>query len=285
MGDEQKFWELSQGMSDTVEGIVTAVNLTNRLVTVNTAGVTTVMPWAGAAPWVGDRVRVVTAGLKPVCLLVQGSPMGTVQTTASGKATVTGDDTRSYVYPYLGAAPANGARVRLDHAGRVVLGTYSSEPAGSIVVAPPAPPGGSGVADFRPVWSGNWRGGAFSTANAEISDTRTAAYGFGTQIRDTIPAGRTITAATLTLVQNWDNVPGVPSSLGVHGYDGMPGSFGDGDLTGGFAVGGGSVTFSILGAVADALRAGTAFGVGFRSANGWRQYAAAPNCLIHIEWS
>lgn len=284
---QQRLWELAQGSSDTTEGTVLDVDWAAGLALVDMNGVTVEMRWEGPAPWDGDRVRIVKAGQKPVCALIMGSPMGTLQTVSSGYATILGDDGQTYRYPYLGAAPTLAApRVRLDHAGRVVLsGGYSAEPEGSDFVRPSAPPKPSArEAWFAPKWSGNWREGSYQNSGVEVSDSRTGAYGYGKQIRDTVPNGATILVARLYLSLEWDNVPGVASSLGVHGFDQRPTSFSDANLSGGGAVSG--TTVALPGGVISALVGGSAFGVGFRSGNGWRRYKPAPGSgRIYMKWS
>jgi hypothetical protein len=111
-------------------------------------------------------------------------------------------------------------------------------------------------------------------------------YGYGTQIADTIPDSAALAVMQLHLVQNWDNVPGVASSMGTHGFNGQPGSASNANLSGSYAVGGGETVVNLLGAVADALKTGGALGVGFRSgSSGWRQYAAGPGSgRIYAEW-
>jgi hypothetical protein len=225
------------------------------------------------------------------CAGVYGPPLGTVQTTGGGFASVLGDDSVTYSYPHLGDAPANGSRVRLDHAGRgVSAGVYSVEPEDSEFVPPAAPPPASGSSGgeawFNPAWSGNWRPG-FSGAAVEISSSRVGLYGYGTQIRDTVPDSASVSVAQLHLSQNWDNVPGVASSMGTHGFDGAPGSASNANLSGTYSVPGGSRVVDITGAVADALKTGSALGVGFRSgSSGWRQYGAAPGSgRIFMKWS
>ncbi len=285
--DPQREFELSRGMSDSLEGTVVAVDWTSMLATVSAGLVTTRMPWSGPAPWVGDRVRVIKAGLKPVCALIAGSPMGTAVSVSAGLVTVTGDDGRQYKWPHLGAAPASGGRVRLDHAGRVVVGAYSSEPPGSTWKPPTPPPTAGGAAWFHPIWSGSWRYGALSGDDVEVSYSRVAGYGHGTQVRDTVPAGATLVRADLHLVPLWDRLPGSVASMGVHSHNARPGTLAEGDISGTVGVPS-NAAVSILGPLADALRAGTAFGVAFRPGDGswWRSYAAAPTSgRLYLEWS
>ena len=272
-------------LGSTTEGLVTAQDWDNQLVTVDLGGTSQVMRWAGRAPWPGDTVRVTTSAGNAWCELFEGAPMGTVQSVGSSRATVLGDDGLTYTYPYIGAVPGPADRVGLLHSHRLVLGAYSTEPASSEFVAPPAPPRPAVTKrTFYPIWSGNWRDGSYQGTAAKISDSRTAAYGYGTQIRDTIPNTATITQATLYLTENWDNYPGVASALGTHGSNGRPGSFGDGSLTGSYAVPG--LSLNIIGTVANALKTGSALGVGFRSGAGWRQYGVAPiSGRIFIQWT
>ena len=274
--------------SKATEGVVVEQDWDNWNVTVNVGGTEQRMKWVGTAPWPGDKVRVVSEGGTVYCLGVYGPAMGTVQSSAGGFATVLADNSVTYTYPHVGAAPSNGSRVRLDYAGRGVLaGTYPVEPADSEFTRPAAPPvGRGGEAWFTPAWSGNWRPG-FAGSAVEVSSSRMGMYGFGTQIRDTIPDSASVTVAQLHLVQNWDNVPGVASSMGTHGHNGAPGSADNGSLSGTYPVAGGSRVVNLVGTIANQLKTGAALGVGFRSgSSGWRQYAASPGSgRIFMRWS
>lgn len=280
--------DIKPNLASATEGLVVEQDWDNGLVTVNVGGTEQRMKWALAAPWPGDKVRIVSAGGAAFCIPVYGAPLGTVQFTGSGGAVVLADDGVTYTYPHLGAAPADGARVRLDHAGRCVLsGVYAVEPEDSEFVRTVAPPAaGGGEAWFHPVWSGNFRPG-FAGAAVEISSSRMGMYGYGTQIADTIPDSAALMVAELHLVQTWDNVPGVASSMGLHGFNGMPGSADNGSLSGAVGVAGGNQVVNLLGSFANSLKTGAAFGVGFRSgSSGWRQYAAAPTSgRIFMRWN
>lgn len=289
MSDEKRLYELAQQKADSTEGVCVDVVWASRVAIVNTNGVEGQYPWVGAPPWPGDRVRLVKAGVGNVFVeLIHGAPMGTVITTASGIVTVLGDDASEYRYPHLGSAPANGARVGLDHAHRCVLaGAYSAEPAGSDVIAVPSPPPTSGgAATFSPVWSGSWRIGEFAGSAVESSYTRVAAVGFGIQIVSTIPAGATVTKAELLLVEEW-NRSGSPTPIrfGLHGYDGRPGNLPAGDLWGSVGVGQGAPRWDIS-AFASDLRSGSALGVGiYPDESYWIRYAAAPTGVrVYMEW-
>lgn len=287
--DQQKLFELSLGLSDTTEGVVLSIDWLNRLVEVNQNGLTVRMPWAGPAPWQGDRVRVTKLGQQPLCHLIEGAPLGTVQTVASSIVTVAGDDGVTYRYPHVGSAPANGARVALDHGRHVVMGTLSTSPvAPPAVELPSAPPAGNFSSWFTPAWSGNWRFGSFASEFVETSENRVAAYGYGTSIADTIPDAATITRAEWHLQINWDRSgSSVPAEVGSHGFDGRPPNLTAGALSGTLLVPRGATVIDLLGAFADALKTGSARGLGFRpDSRWWRQYGAAPGSgRIYMEWS
>ena len=288
---QRQIAEVAAGRAETVLGRVVDQDWDNGFVTVNSGGTEQRMGWLLTAPWIGDQVQVVSLGGVVRCVAVYGTAMGTVVSSAGGYSTVTGDDSVTYVYPHVGSAPADASRVRLDHAGRgIPAGTYSVEPANSEYDPPPPPPvsGGSsgGAAWFTPVWSGNWRPG-FAGSQVEISTTRMGMYGYGTQIRDTIPDSATMTVCDLHLIQNWDNYPGVNSSMGTHSFNGAPGSASNANLAGTYSVPGGTRVTGLLGTVADQLKTGAALGVGFRSGgSGQRQYGATPGSgRIYAQWA
>jgi hypothetical protein len=267
--------------ADTTQGICTAVNFTTGLATVNIGGAIQLMQWDGHHPWEGDKVRVTYAGKTPTCRPVYGSTQGTVLTVAANVATVTGDDGDTYVYP-AAVAVTSGARVRLDHAGRLVTGVYPAEPATPAYQAPATPPSET-IHDrwFYPIDSGNYRLGTFTPGGVEISDNRSGYYWYGTQIADTLPDNATILEATINLTEEWDNVPGTPSHLGRHSQPTRAGAAPA--LTGSIDVTGGGTTD--IGTFAAALASGTAYGVGFAAGAGWRRFAsAASSGGIHIRW-
>lgn len=279
--------ELRAGTGSSTQGVVDSQDWDNRLVTVNTGGAVQTVGWAGPAPWPGDTVRLVSLGGSSWCELVEGAPLGSVTSVGSGRATVAADDGRSYTYPYLGTVPGVSDRVALDHARRLVLGAISAEPEASEFVPRVAPATRPTVRKqwFAPTWSGNYRGGVFQNPQVSISTTRTGFYGYGTQIRDTIPGSASIRVARLVLSENYDQVPGVASSMGLHGHITRPGSADNSSLSGAYSVPG--LELDITGSVIAAFISGAAYGVGFRSgASGFREYGAAPGSgRIYVEWS
>jgi len=275
--------DVRAGLIDSLQGICVDYDWPGRLVKVNIGGAVQVMPWVGPAPWRGDTVRVIYAGQKPFCKAVYGSALGTVQSITANVATVLGDDGRTYRYPFRsGDTLSNGFRVAMDHALHMVVHRISAEPPASAYDTPAGPAGPTvGAAVFRPIDSGNFSNGSFTTQFAEVSSSRTAAYWYGTQIRDTIPAGSTVTVARLSLSELWDQLPGVASRLGTHT---QPSRGGEPAISGAINVTGGG-DIDIL-AYAAALKSGTAFGVGFAKNFGWRRFDTfALSGSIYMEWS
>lgn len=282
--DARRDADLRAGFSNTAGGICVAIDWATKLVQVDLGGLPQTMPWAGEPPWVGDAVRVVYAGRKPIAFATFGSPIGTVQSVTATVATVLGDDGLTYAYPFRsGDTLAAGYRVLLDHAHRIVTTRYSANPDGSVVVRPPAPPSSSKHKQtFRPTQSGNFKGGAFQTEYAEVSSTRSAFYWYGKQIADTIPNTATVTKALLKLEELWDEVPGTASRLGTHTQEKRTSS--PPALSGVINVtGGGSIDIS---SYATALKNGTALGVGFAQGFGWRRFdSRARSGSIYMEWT
>lgn len=277
---------LQAGASDTIDATCVGVDLAGGFASVNVGGVVQVMPWQGAAPWAGDRVRVSTLGRKPICAVQYGAAQGTVASVTSTTATVTGDDTYKYTYPFAaGSTLVSGDRVALDHAHRLVVGKYAAEPAGSEFVTPAAPPAPAKQSRwFYPTDSGNYRFGSYVSQFAEVSENRAAYYWYGTQIASTIPDTATITRCELRLVEVWDELPTVASRIATHADASSVHTASAPALTGSIEITGGG-TYNIS-AYATALKNGTAYGVGFPAGFGWRRFdTAARSGAIFIEWS
>lgn len=279
--DARRAAELSNGLSDTIQGFCQSIDWANSLASIVIGGALQVMPWVGPPPWKGQPVRVVYAARKPMCWAVYGASQGAVQSVAANMATVLGDDNKTYIYP-ASVTVATGNRVRIDHAAQLITAVYPAEPPVSAwkpADPPPASTGGS--ATFRPVDSGNYRSGVYQNAYVEISTSRSGHYWYGTQIADTIPDSATISRAEINLNENWDNVPGTPSKMGTHtqAYRG-----GEPALSGAVDVyNGGTIP---LGGYADALKTGAAYGIGFALGTGWRQFdTAARSGSIYMEWN
>lgn len=284
--DARRVAELRAGLSGTAQGYCEDLDWPNLLATINIGGARQIMPWVGTPPWPGDRVRVLYSGNQPACWAVYGPSQGTVVSVTANVATVTGDDGETYIYP-AAVTVASGNRVRIDHGGRLINAVYPTEP-GETILQPAAPPpaNAGGAATFRPIDSGNYRFGVYQNAFAEVSDNRTAAYWYGTQIADTIPDGATVTRAELHLVERWDNLPGTPSKLGTHT---QPTRGAVPAMTGGIDVlNGGAIDLMPNGDTAfpDRLKTGAAYGLGFAQTFGWRQFdTSAGSGAVYMEWS
>lgn len=282
--DARRDAALKAGLSNTAAGVCLSIDWANKLLQVDLGGLPQSMPWAGEPPWVGDAVRVVYAGRKPVAFATYGAPIGTVQSVTSTVATVLGDDGVTYAYPFRnGDTLAASNRVLLDHAHRIVTARYTANPDGSVANRPPAPPSSSKhKATFRPTQSGNFRNGAFDSEFVEISTTRSGFYWYGKQIADTIPNTATVTKAILKLEELWDNVPGTASHLGTHAQ--LQRTSSPPALSGSINVSnGGSIDISSF---ATALKNGTAYGVGFAQNSGWRRFdTRARSGSIYMEWT
>lgn len=263
--------DLRQGLSKTDEGV--GVDVDGRLVSVNMGGAVQVMPWKGGAPWVGDTVAVDYLGQKPRAISVYGSPQGTVVSADSDVAVVTGDDGVTYAYPFLvGYTPSAGHRVALLHSHRLVIGQYTDDPAGSAYELPEGPPTGPFTKTFYPIDSAGWRfGNVYQGANVDASASKSGAYFYGTQLRDSL-VGRTVTSLLVNLGSVvFDYFPGVNTPLGYHGESGYHGGS-EPAFAGAVAVTGGGV-YDITGFAA-AFQSGAAYGVGFASGSGQRQFGS-----------
>jgi len=278
--------EIRKGLTSTSQGECVSVDLAAQTAVVNVGGGDQTMPMVGQVPWPGDKVQVLFTGTARVCLgPIAKAPQGTVSTVPSGGlVNILGDDGVSYVYGYSqGDAFDSGSRVRLDHEGRMVIAVYSGQAVPVEKPPPPAPAPVSSVRSqtFSATDSGNFRGGAYQGNLVEVSDSRSAFYFYGAQIADTIPDSAVLLEATLTLRQNWDNVPGTASRVGTHTAKTRAG---EPALSGAITVPGGSRTIDIM-PFAGALARGESFGVGFYAGHGWRQYASsATSGQIYMKW-
>ena len=271
-GQAETVKHLSDAGASVSTGTCVGYDWDQSLTVVNVGGSVLSMPWDGAPPWIGDRVRVLTSGGQPVAQLVHGSAVGTVVSVDSGVATVFGDDDRTYLYPHAASLTLVGSeRVRLDHGGRLVVAEYAAEPPGSDFEVPAAPPGSGGSVTFVPTDSGSWRDGAFRSGDAEANEFRVGAYYFGQQIRDSIPDSATVTSMVLDLTETFNGDVGTDVRLGTHDQ-GFPAS--QPSITGSIDVPG-SGRYNIM-AFADALKLGTALGVGFELGYGYQKFSAAP---------
>lgn len=274
---------LIESGSDSAMGLCVGHDWAANRALVNVGGNVVPMPWAGSAPWIGDRVRVVWTARNPVCTAVHGAAIGSVQSVSSGVATVLGDDGKTYEYPIvIGSGVGTGHRVRIDHAGRIIPGRYAAEPPGSAEFdVPPPLPAAGGKATFVPTESGSWRDGQFRSGRVEVNAFRKGVIYFGTQIRDTLPAGAVITRAELHLTEEYDYYPSSSCPLGTHAA--ASSGAGDPSLSGAIPITDGGVID--IRSIAGNFLSGH-LGVGFGAGSGQRAFSAAPGSgRIHMEWN
>lgn len=278
--------EARKGFSDSIEATCLSVDWSARLATVDIGGASRVMPWAGPAPQIGDTVRVITAGQKPICWAQYGSPTGEVLAVGGTTVTVEGEDGRQYTYPFVdGVSLLVGDIVRLDHAGRIVLGQYAAASTIPEVIRPPAPPAQSVFKrTFYPTDSGRYFNGVYSSQFVDASSNQAGYYWYGTQIASSIPDTATVTRAELRLVERFDNLPGIASRLGIHNNPSTRHGNTAPALSGIINVSNGGVIN--IASYATALKTGTAYGVGFYAGFGWRQFDTyARSGSIYMEWT
>lgn len=124
-----------------------------------------------------------------------GKPgVGVVSTIGGGRVTVT-TDFGNLTMEYVGTAPTSGDTVAILWPGPVCVGKLSVQP---VTPTPPPDPGsgGSTVKEviFRAIDAGSTERGAARWWQAQpwASSSTYGAWFYGTQIKDTIPAGSTL---------------------------------------------------------------------------------------------
>lgn len=159
---------------------------------------------AGYIPVVGETVRIWSVGDEHMLLPVGPRPnVGTVATVSSTTASVS-TSVGTISMPFAGTAPTSGDRVGIvwSEDGPWCTSKLSSTP------PPPQPvpdPGGGGTvrsATFRAIDAGSTDRGSVRwwTGQPRAGDSTYGAWFYGTQIKDSIPAG-----ATLVSMEMWIN--------------------------------------------------------------------------------
>lgn len=269
--------------ADYQQGVVTAIDWTNGLVTVNVAGGNVPMPMVGVAPLVGVKVWVgYFGGQKPICLgPVARSPLGVTQAVAAGNVIpVLFDDGVTRSVPYLGAAPGSGSLVEVDwDSGGIIQGVVSQRPVGAVPIVPPSAGTVAKQFTFNPTDSGNWFNDA-SYANGLDpwdSTSNSGVYFYGDTIPDTVPdSGVFVSGSLQVFLYEFSNQ--FPSSLAVLGRHNLPTKSGAPGVTDGFTIpdcrGGKWIT--LPDSWESLFRLGTARGVGFvEGAHGFHKYYRA----------
>jgi hypothetical protein len=285
--------KLLGGLSNARIGQAISIDWTNYLVLVNINGGQVSVPMVGDAPFPGENVWVAQLGEQYLCLgHVPRATTGTTTGTASGgRISVTADDGRTITVPYVGTAPASGARVVIARdANGVLMGTMSAEPAGVEIYLPPSAgsggaPGGreGGDATFNPTDSGTWNGSSYYLRDVHCSANERGIWVYGTQIADTIPDDATITTCRIYIDEFFNRFPGTLATLGTHTKKTKSGPP---DVSGSLQIPAGSGWRDIR-TYANALKTGAALGIG-TNLGGYHKFSRGGvhnSGAIYMEWS
>ena len=243
--------------------------------------------FVGYVPVAGETVQIVSVGERHLLFPAGPKPgIGTVLTVTAG--VVTAQTIAGVVaMPYMGTAPSSGDLIGIAWSeGPRCLGKLSSTP------APPAPipdPGGGAVrsATFLATDAGSTDRGAARWWQAQpwASNTTFGAWFYGTQIRDTIPAGASL--VSLEFFASWASRSGGAPRFALHNQAVKSAVPAFGAYTE-WAPGDGWQTPPMAAAWFAALKAGGAsLGVGLNQ-GGWNQFSSlAQNSMtgaIRISW-
>lgn len=280
---------LAAGRSSATQGTCVSVDWPNRLAKVNVGGVSLDMPMVQSAPFPGDPVWVAYLGAVPFCMgsIPKSSTATVVGSPAGGLVAVTADDGKTYTVPYnVGYTPASGHRVVLDWSSNgVIVARMSAEPAGvtpSVPPPPPAPGGGAGVQSFNAADSGTWRGGGWVDSLFGVSDSRSGFYWYGTQIRDTVPSGATVTGFGISIAADWAQLAQV--TLTLHAYGSKTGAPPPPLDTFVVSSDGGYKQLPVAWGIA--MKNGTAFGIGSVQGSGFLQWqSASTSGALSVSWA
>lgn len=241
----------------------------------------------GYVPQVGETVQILSVGRRHLMFPARALPgTGTVMTVTAGVVTVQ-TTAGQFSMPYVGDAPTSGDLVGLSWSEQpFVIGKLSVQPS----TPDPIPdPGGSTVrsATFLATDTGStdrtqsrwWQ------AQPWASNTTYGAWFYGTQIRDTIPAGASL--VSLEFYVSWAQRQGGDPRFALHNLASKAGVPVMQPYTQ-WAPGSGWQTPPMAGAWFDALKAGgSAFGVGLNQ-GGYNKFSSrAQNAMsgaLRISW-
>ncbi len=171
---------------------------------------------AGYIPRAGETVFVLSMGERHLMFPARPLPgTGVVVTVAAGIARVQ-TSIGEFAMPYIGAAPSSGNIVGISWSEQpFVIGALSIQPA-----APqPIPDPGAGQvrsATFRAIDTGSTDRGAVRWWQSQpwASNSTYGAWFYGTQIRDTIPAGAQF--VSLEFFASWQQRQGDAPRFALH---------------------------------------------------------------------
>lgn len=285
--------QLKQGLSGRQKGTCVSIDWPNQLAVVNVRGGTPSMPFV--SPPIPQRACwVAFLGQQPLCLgPVLPPSTGTVAGAASaGLLPVTGDDEVAYQLAYDDDLTfTTGDRVLINTAsGGVVVCRLSADPVthDPFIPSPPViPPSHGGSQTFQPFDSGTQNGsgstgsGSWGSETVWCGDSTLGAY-FYRGIDDSIPDGATITEARIYL--HVDSGYGNSPSLATHALASKSGNV---SMSNKATISGGSGWKDLTAAQYNALKTGSAKGLGTDHGGFWIYSAAGQNNsgALYMKWS
>ncbi|WP_431785384.1 hypothetical protein [Microbacterium maritypicum] len=170
----------------------------------------------GYVPMVGETVQVLTVKDRHMLFPSKALPgTGTVMTTSATLVTVQ-TIAGTFTMPFLGTAPTSGALVGISWSETpFVIGVLSVQPATPEPV--PNPGGGSlRSATFQAIDTGSTdrTQARWWTGQPRAGNSTFGAWFYGTQIRDTIPAGATL--VSLQFFASWQQRRGADPRFALH---------------------------------------------------------------------
>jgi len=172
----------------------------------------------GFVPQINDAVHVwsVDGVMFLIGPTVAKPGVGTVLTVSGSNANVS-TDFGTFSMPFMGATPTSGDTVGISWSTSPWCGKLSSTP---VTPVPPPDPGGGGstvrTETFRAVDAGSTDRGSARWWQAQpwASNTTFGAWFYGTQIKDTIPAGATF--VSLEMYASWQQRSGGAPRFALH---------------------------------------------------------------------
>lgn len=244
----------------------------------------------GYVPVMGETVQILSVGGRHLMFPAGPKPaIGTVETVTADVRVTLATSAGNLSMPYAGDAPSPGDQVLIlwTEDGPVCLGARVSS-------TPPAPdpipdPGGGAVrsAVFHAIDAGSTdrNRSRWWQAQPWASNTTYGAWFYGTQIRDTIPAGAEL--VSLEFFSAWASRSGAPPRFALHNLAGKTGVPVFGAYTA-WTPGDGWHVPPMAAAWFAALKAGgPSLGVGLNQ-GGWNQFSSlAQNSMsgaLRISW-
>lgn len=280
----EKNRRFAAGLSNLRQGTCISIDWAAGTALVNVGGSTAPIPMV-AAPIVNARCWVGFLANQPIVLgPVTRPPLGTATAAPSaGIVPVTGDDGQKYTVASDGFTITSGTRVLLawGDRGGYVIGLPTADPTTGLPIQTGgnAAGGGSVTKTFNSVWSGTQNSGygggsgtsSFWTSDVWCGDTTLGAWGFGSQIADTIPDTAVIDGIGIYVTQTGGGGGSSPT-FALHNLLNRGGTL---TPTSPVTVSGGSGGVGLPPSFGDALKTGAAYGIATRHGGYWVYSGAA----------